>query len=132
MIKLQNEGDIITIRARAREFTQLIGFSLNDQYRIDLCILELAHNVLLYAGEGTISLEIIHKGTTPGLQITCRDHGPGIVDCQQALIDGWSTRSSLGLGLPSIQRLADDFRLNSSDGKGTTVVIQKWLEHKSN
>lgn len=128
-LKLQSEGDVFTLRAQARKLAVLMGFPLNDQYRIDLCLRELAQNVLLYAGKGTVTLEIIHKNTTPGLQITCRDNGPGILDCEKALTDGWSTRSSLGIGLPSIRRLADSFKLYSCPENGTTIIIQKWLQY---
>ncbi|HEX8088846.1 MAG TPA: anti-sigma regulatory factor, partial [Blastocatellia bacterium] len=33
----------------------------------------------------------------------------------------------LGKGLPGSRRLVDDFEIQSEVGKGTTIVITKWL-----
>jgi len=36
--------------------------------------------------------------------------------------DGVSASSSLGLGLPGVRRLMDEFEISSEFGKGTTVM----------
>jgi serine/threonine-protein kinase RsbT len=54
------------------------------------------------------------------------DRGPGIDNKDLALRDGYSTKNSLGLGLPGARRLMDDFRLDSEVGHGTTVTMTKW------
>jgi anti-sigma regulatory factor (Ser/Thr protein kinase) len=61
-----------------------------------------------------------------GLRITARDSGPGILDVQQALRDGYSTYQGLGLGLPGARRLMDEFAVVSEQGRGTTVTMIKW------
>jgi len=40
--------------------------------------------------------------------------------------DGFSTSGSLGLGLPGVRRLMDDFEIVSQQGKGTIVTVKKW------
>jgi len=40
--------------------------------------------------------------------------------------DGYSTSRSLGLGLPGVRRLMDEFQIASEFGKGTTVTFRKW------
>jgi serine/threonine-protein kinase RsbT len=40
--------------------------------------------------------------------------------------DGFSTSGSLGLGLPGVRRLMDEFEIASERGKGTTVIAKKW------
>ena len=45
---------------------------------------------------------------------------------EQALTDGWTTGSGLGLGLSGSRRLVDEFDLDSVPGKGTTVTVTKW------
>jgi len=87
----------------------------------------LANNVLLYADKGEFCLELIYTETSIGLQITCSDQGPGIENCEWALTNGWSTGNSLGLGLPSVYRLADEFEIRSNHNEGTTIIIKKWL-----
>ncbi len=56
-----------------------------------------------------------------------KDQGPGIENIELALQDGYSTTNSLGLGLPGVRRLMDDFEIQSVLGKGTTVTTTKWL-----
>ena len=49
-----------------------------------------------------------------------------LVDVSRALEVGYSTSGSLGLGLPGVRRLMDEFDVASEVGKGTTVRATKW------
>ena len=60
------------------------------------------------------------------MQVVARDTGPGIADVEQAMVDGYSTYSGLGLGLPGARRLMDEFAVVSEIGRGTTVTMTKW------
>jgi serine/threonine-protein kinase RsbT len=40
--------------------------------------------------------------------------------------DGFSTSGSLGMGLPGVRRLMDEFEISSKAGKGTIVTVKKW------
>ncbi|HZD61042.1 MAG TPA: ATP-binding protein, partial [Anaerolineae bacterium] len=51
---------------------------------------------------------------------------PGIPNVELAMQDGYSTGHGLGLGLPGVKRLMDEFEIVSHVGKGTTVVVKKW------
>jgi len=62
-----------------------------------------------------------------GITIIASDSGPGIADIPQALRDGYSSSGGLGLGLPGVRRLMDEFDINSRAGGGTTVTVTKWL-----
>ena len=62
-----------------------------------------------------------------GLIITARDEGEGIADIRQAMQDGYSTSGRLGVGLPGVKRLMDEFEIVSEAGKGTTVIVKKWM-----
>jgi serine/threonine-protein kinase RsbT len=57
--------------------------------------------------------------------VVAEDQGPGIPDIEQALMDGFSTGKSLGLGLPGAKRLMDSFDIASMPGKGTIVRMKK-------
>jgi serine/threonine-protein kinase RsbT len=54
------------------------------------------------------------------------DRGPGIEDLDSALKDHFSTHDSLGLGLPSVKRMMDEFMMVSNVGQGTRATIRKW------
>ncbi|MGH9206863.1 MAG: ATP-binding protein, partial [Acidimicrobiales bacterium] len=61
-----------------------------------------------------------------GLMIVAADSGPGIADVPRAMRDGFSSSGGLGLGLPGVRRLMDEFSITSELGRGTTVTARKW------
>jgi serine/threonine-protein kinase RsbT len=54
------------------------------------------------------------------------DRGPGIPDLEQAMTDGFTTGSGLGLGPPGSKRLVDEFEIDTGPGQGTAVTIVMW------
>ena len=54
------------------------------------------------------------------------DKGPGIADVEQALQDGFTSGTGLGLGLGGARRLSNDFDIESRVGEGTRVTIVRW------
>jgi serine/threonine-protein kinase RsbT len=125
-LKIQDENDIIVVRKLGREIATELGFNNIDQVRITTAISELARNVVKYAGNGTISIEVIHN-CVPGLLVVVTDEGPGIVSVKKALEDGYTTSNSLGAGLPGVKRLMDEFDIDSKIDHGTTIRVVKWL-----
>ncbi len=92
---------------------------------------ELATNLLKHADGGQVLLDTVRSplaadsGAGPALvQIVAVDHGPGIRDVPAALRDGFSTTSSLGAGLGTCRRIADDFDLHSIPGRGTVAMAR--------
>ena len=110
---------------------QEIGFSPAERQGISTAVSELARNILKYAGVGEISLERIGTEDQAGIQITARDRGPGISDLEAAMQDHFSSSGTLGLGLPGVRRLMDDFEIDSQPGMGTRVVVRKWRQDSS-
>ena len=118
--------DIVTARMRGRGLATQMGFPATTATLIATAISELARNILLYAGRGEIVLSTIEHGERRGIAVVARDQGPGITDVPRAMEDGYSTSGRLGLGLPGVRRLMDDFEIRSRAGEGTTVVTKKW------
>ncbi|MGW5664862.1 SpoIIE family protein phosphatase [Streptomyces sp. NPDC003758] len=92
---------------------------------------ELSTNLLKHAGGGRILIDTVDADLTsdtavrkPALQIVAIDHGPGIPDLAAALGDGFSTTSSLGAGLGTCRRIADDFDVHSAPGRGTIALAR--------
>ena len=48
-------------------------------------------------------------------------------DAERAMSDHYSSGGTLGLGLPGVKRLMDEFELASTPGRGTRVTARKWL-----
>ena len=125
-IQIEREIDIIAARQAGRQMAGQIGFSATDQTLIATAISEVARNILIYAQRGEIQIEQIADGSRTGIQVVAADEGPGIENVDLALRDGYSTKNSLGLGLPGARRLMDDFKLASELGHGTRVTMKKW------
>ncbi len=126
-IPIVSEVDIVTARQRGRALAAQLGFASSEQALIATAISELARNILQYAGEGQVEITVEHNGARTGIGVVASDQGPGIADLQRALQDGFSTGKGLGLGLPGTKRIMDDFELVSEVGKGTRVVVKKWV-----
>ena len=125
-VRIDSDRDIIAARHQARALAHEAGFSLADLAIIATAISELGQNALRYARSGDLDIEIILDHGRRGIVIVASDQGPGIPDVELALRDGYSTSGSLGLGLPGVRRLMDDFSITSEMGRGTTVTVKKW------
>ena len=104
-----------------------LGFPNTTLTIMTAAISEVARNIVEHAKEGEISITPIGRGPVQGLQIVARDRGPGIVDLDTAMRDGYSTNRSLGIGLPGARRLMDQFEISSVVGQGTTITMTKWI-----
>ena len=125
-MSISREVDVIPFRNRLKEYAVKVGMSLVNQTKIITAASELARNMLKYAGGGKVTIEVLSKGRENGIRLVFRDEGPGIPDIKKAMVDGFSTGKSLGLGLPGTKRLVSEFDIQSEVGKGTTVTITKW------
>ena len=126
-VSVGSDADIVTARQKGRALAEALGFSITDLVMVATSISELARNIVLYATKGEIVLSVaINDRGKRGIVVVARDEGPGIRDVKQAMQAGFSTSGSLGLGLPGVRRLMDDFQIVSEVGKGTIVTARKW------
>lgn len=125
-LSVSEEADLLTARNKVRLYAREAGLGLVDETRLTTAASELARNMLLYAGGGHVFIEHVTIAEAKGVRISFEDHGPGIVDLNLALADGYSTINGLGLGLPGSRRLVDEFEIASEVGRGTRVVVTKW------
>ena len=125
-VELTTSEGVVTIRQRAREFALDARLSLVDQTKLITAASELARNMVVYGGGGTVILEQLEQDGRTGVRITFDDKGPGIIDIPLALRDGYTTGGGLGLGLGGAKRLVNDFDLRSAPGEGTTIAITRW------
>ena len=126
VVKIRASEDIVRVRQLVREWSIAQKFSLVEQTKMITAASELARNTLEHGGGGEVRLEALNDGAKLGLRLTFTDAGPGIADIEQALKDGYSTGTGMGLGLSGSKRLVNDFKIQSHPGKGTTVIIARW------
>jgi len=125
-IFLQSAGDVAIAVMTARKIARELGFLEREEFQVGTAVSELGTNVVRYAIKGEARFQPLQRKGEVGLEIVIEDMGPGISDMDNALKDHFSTHDSLGLGLPSVKRMMDDFILVSNVGQGTRATIRKW------
>jgi serine/threonine-protein kinase RsbT len=125
-LQLDSEQQVVAARQLVRHLSQQCGFSLVDQTKMVTAASELGRNTLKYGGGGEMRWEILRDGGRVGLRLQFVDEGPGIPDVEQAMTDGWTSGSGLGMGLSGTKRLVNEFKIESAVGRGTSVTITRW------
>ena len=125
---IQSENDIVMARKIVREAATALGFGLTDITRIVTAASELTRNIYVYAHSGVMRWRSLRNGSDCGLELTFQDSGPGISDIAKAMEPGFTTGRGMGMGLSGSKRLMDELKIESQVGKGTTVVVNKWLK----
>lgn len=131
-IELYPDSNSASVIFAVRHMADQAGFKLNDSTMIATAASELATNIIRYAGKGVMVVSVV-KNTCDGIigiELQALDNGPGIENVERAMQDQYSSLSdSLGLGLPSVKRIMDDFVIESIPGKGTRVRARKWKRY---
>lgn len=98
--------------------------------RVAIATYELEINQVVHSQGGTVTVRF--DGARQQVIIRARDSGPGIENVEQALEEGYTTATEwvrslgfgAGMGLPNVQRVADEFSISSSpEGTNVEVVI---------
>lgn len=126
VLPIEFADSLVTARQTAKNFVHEFGVPAHQATLIAAVISELARNIIQFAGRGEIRLR--HDADRM-LYVIASDEGPGIADIRKALQPGYSTNGGLGLGLPGVQRVADQFRISSRPG-ATTVTIAMACAHE--
>jgi anti-sigma regulatory factor (Ser/Thr protein kinase) len=110
-----------------KEILQEVGIDRAIIRRAAIACYEAEMNVVMYAQKADLILNL----TPEEMTIRIEDQGPGIEDIDRAMQEGFSTATDAmremgfgaGLGLPNINRNADNFWIGSIRGKGTVLII---------
>ena len=125
--RIETEMDARRVVLESAEYARAAGFDETKSQMIATAVSELARNILKYARVGEIRLSQVKGRRGRGVEVEAADRGPGIDDIKGAMKDHVSSSGTLGLGLPGVKRLMDDFSLQSVPGEGTRVTATKWL-----
>jgi serine/threonine-protein kinase RsbT len=125
-IEVVSDQDVVRVRQLVRTVAVAVKLSLVDQTKLVTAASELARNTLVYGGGGSVEVRRVDNGRRQGIKIIFADQGPGIVDLDLALTDGYTTGGGLGLGLSGARRLVDEFDIDTAVGQGTTITVTKW------
>ena len=125
-VPITSDEDLVPARAEGRALARALGFSQTDATLIATAISEVARNIVVHVGSGEIRMRAIQEPHRYGLVVVAADEGPGIPQADAALERGYTSKGTLGLGLPGARRLMDEFEIESEAGKGTRVTMVKW------
>ena len=123
---VKSQDQVVIARNAVKKVAASLGFALTVQTKLMTATSELARNMVVYAGGGEVMVQELSDGQRNGLRVTFEDHGPGISDISQAMVDGFTTGNGLGLGLSGSKRLVQDFDITSTVGEGTRIIITQW------
>lgn len=106
---------------------KMLGMPAAIVKRMVVSIYEAEVNMIAHAHGGEISLTIDEEK----ILAVVKDVGPGIPDVNQAMQKGYSTASEevrqmgfgAGMGLPNIDKNADELLIDSEVGQGTMLTI---------
>jgi serine/threonine-protein kinase RsbT len=125
-LPIREETDLLLVRQMVRQWAEELGFAILNRTKLVTAASELARNALTHGGGGSVRLEKLVDRERRGLRLTFEDQGPGILDIEQALTDGFTTSHGLGLGFGGARRLVNEFEVDSRPGEGTRVVVTQW------
>ena len=118
--ELTNTLDVVEARQCAREMAHDLGFGLTDQTRFATAVSEIARRALDGGKFGTVRFAVVSKGGCRGLECTC--------------VGGAVLRTPVNLAtggiLGGVERLVDEYAVESGDGDDVAVVMRKWLHQE--
>jgi anti-sigma regulatory factor (Ser/Thr protein kinase) len=130
-ISIRNDTDVARAVAMTTLTARKAGLDAMQVNAVSTATSELARNIVKYAGTGNVAVSRVDEDGVAGVRVVASDRGPGIDDVESALRDHYSTGGTLGLGLPGVNRLMDDLKIDSTRGRGTRVTATLWArDHK--
>jgi serine/threonine-protein kinase RsbT len=84
---VSGSDDIVRVRQEVRKKAQELKFSIVDQTKLITAASELARNMILYAEQGDVIMEVLRSEGREGIRLIFTDKGPGIADVELALSD---------------------------------------------
>jgi len=115
------------VSTQIKEILQEVGIEPSIIRRAAIACYEAEMNVVMYAQKADLWISL----TPEKLTIRIEDQGPGIQDISKAMQEGYTTATAkmremgfgAGMGLPNINRNADDFWIGSIKGQGTVLIM---------
>lgn len=100
------------------------GIETKRLAELDIIVAEIVSNLAKHADGGEMFVKLVEEKGVQGLEIIAVDNGPGISDLKGMMVDGASSKNTLGHGLGAIKRLSDLFQIYTQKGWGTLLLVR--------
>lgn len=131
LVPVHEQSQVADARRRAVDLADRAGFDDSGKGRVAIVATELATNLVKHGREGHLIAGLMDGSQASRktdedscVELIAIDKGPGIMNLQAALGDGFSTAGSPGNGLGAIRRQSELFRVWSQAGLGTAVLAR--------
>ncbi len=120
-VEIRDEHSSRRARLLVRRLVRNAGGRELTAVRAATALSELTRNALMYAGGGSVRVEMNDRDRK--LRVIVRDDGPGIHDIDRILSGTYRSKTGLGRGLLGVRKLADHFHVQTSED-GTTICFE--------
>jgi len=127
-IPIEDSSQCGEARRIALQMAREIGFDEVRAGKVAIVVTEACTNILKHAGRGEILLQVTDHGSEdaiPEFELIALDKGPGMLNIEECLRDGYTTGSSPGQGLGAMRRQSDESDFYSVPGQGT-AILARW------
>lgn len=123
-IAIEDSSQVGEARRNATAIATASGLTEVEAGKLAIIATEAATNISKHATRGEIVLRSVVANGIRAVDLTAIDSGPGILDLERALGDGYSTAGTPGRGLGAMARLATNFDIFSAPGAGTVLCVR--------
>ena len=117
-----------SVSTEVKSILKKIGIDSAIVRRVSISMYESEMNVIMHAKRAKVDLVLTPKY----IELLIKDEGKGIPDVKEAMQEGFTTSTDeqramgfgSGMGLPNIQRNADELTVTSELGKGTFIHMR--------
>lgn len=129
-LEINHKADLILVKQRVLKQSKHFSNESVISSELALVATELCQNLLDHSNGGIFNFDFNQH--TQEITLSTQDQGPGILDIDLAIQDGYSSAGKLGLGLGVINRIMDTLLITSHPQQGTTTTATRHLLPNSN
>lgn len=126
VFKVADRSYFAIIKKEVHALTINAGFSAQKTGEIDIIVAELVSNLVKHGGGGQVLVKLVVENDNTLLELVSIDSGKGMADVNRMMVDGVSTKSTLGQGMGAMKRLSHLFQVYSMKDWGTITLIRIW------
>jgi len=123
-IVIADSSQVGEARRHAMALSKRLGFTETAVGQVGIVATELAANLFRHGLGGELLIGGYEDETGSGFECLALDKGPGMVNVERCLEDGFSTSGTSGTGLGAIARQSHVLDIFTQPSKGTAILVR--------